>query len=417
MQTAANEGDVDGDPVSFRVDSLLSGTLTMNGNPVIPGTTIFSTGSLIWTPPSNQNGVLAAFTVLAWDGLLTSGSPVTVNVNVDPANDDPFLIVNNGATVVEGGSVGVTQARLEVDDAEQAPLNLQYTLQAAPLNGNLVLTGFGTLSMGNPFTQADINNGDLTYNHSGNELPSDSFSFFVSDGAGGNLGTAGSPLTFAITVTPVNDLPTLSAGAFATNGVEDTPLDFLFGDLVTTTAAADVDGSVVGFRVVTLNVGTLQIDQTGTSLVFVPYTNQVIDGSDILRWTPPLDANGTFNAPVPFTVEAIDNGTPGSATSATDVGIEITVDPVNDTPSISVPTPASVPEDTAGTVVISNWAIVLPGGGADESGQTTTSTFSTPTNLSNPACLRHRLRLLHQAVTSASHSRQTRSVPAASTLP
>jgi hypothetical protein len=75
MQAAANEADVDGDPVTFRIDTLLAGTLTMNGNPVTPGTTVFIGGQLEWTPAANVNGnATAAFTVLAWDGLLASAA-------------------------------------------------------------------------------------------------------------------------------------------------------------------------------------------------------------------------------------------------------------------------------------------------------------------------------------------------------
>ena len=48
------------------------------------------------------------------------------------------------------------------------------------------------------FTQADINAGRLVYVNNGANSTSDSFTFTVSDGAGGTIGAT----TFNITVTP-----------------------------------------------------------------------------------------------------------------------------------------------------------------------------------------------------------------------
>lgn len=373
----ADEADVDGDPVNFRIDSLLSGSLTMNGNPVIPGTTVFSTGSLLWTPPANQNGTLNAFTILAWDGLLSSSSPVTVQVAVGATNDDPVLVFNNGATVAEGGSVVIVNTMLQVSDVD-GPGPLTFTVDALALHGTLELAGFGTLAMNDTFTQADINAGLLSFSHNGNNPAANSFAFHVTDGGGGSLGSVGSPLTFAITITPVNDAPTLSAGLLATAALEDTPLDISFSDLQTATNATDSDGNVVGFRVTNLDSGTLQIDQTGTGLVFVAYTSQVIDGSDILRWTPAANVNGSnLDA---FDVEAIDDGTPGSATSVASVQVSVDVTAVNDQPT-ATGSNVTVGEDSGAFGPVA-WAGMLPGGGADESTQTAIN-FSL-TNVSNP---------------------------------
>lgn len=372
LQTEADEGDVDGDPVHFRINSLISGSLTMNGNPVIPGTTVFSSGSLLWTPPANQNGVLAAFTVLAWDGLLASATPVTVSVNVSGANDAPTVSTNNVLAISEGdlGAL-IDAAHLTTTDLEDGPTALTYTLADEPDHGTLRLGGT-PLVLNDTWTQDDIDNDLLTYDHDGSEGNSDSFSFDVADS--GLLTDAG---VFNISVAPVNDLPTLSAGTLAGPTFEDTAIDITFGDLLATTLAADVDGNVVGFRVVSQLAGTLQIDQTGTGLVFVAYTSQVIDGSDILRWTPDLDENGAIGA---FTVEAIDDGVPGSATSATDELVTINVTPVNDQPTVTASN-ISVAEDS-GAFGPSAWAGMLPGGGLDEASQTPLN-FSI-VNVTNP---------------------------------
>ncbi len=69
LSAAADESDVDGDALSFRIEAVSSGTLTMGGSAVVPGTTLIGSGeNLVWTPALNAIGVLDAFTVKAWDG-------------------------------------------------------------------------------------------------------------------------------------------------------------------------------------------------------------------------------------------------------------------------------------------------------------------------------------------------------------
>ena len=69
------------------------------------------------------------------------------------------------------------------------------------------LTASGT------FTQADINNGLITYRHNGSSTLTDSFTFTVSDGAGGSIGLT----TFNITITCGNSI-TVTSNADSGNG-------------------------------------------------------------------------------------------------------------------------------------------------------------------------------------------------------
>ncbi len=86
LAAAADEADVDGNAISFRVEAVGNGALTKNGGAVVAGTTLLSSGeSLVWTPATNANGTLAAFTVRAFDGNLASASGVAVNVIVTAA--------------------------------------------------------------------------------------------------------------------------------------------------------------------------------------------------------------------------------------------------------------------------------------------------------------------------------------------
>src|SRR5439155_1425965 len=83
LEAAADEADVDGDALSFRVEAVSSGTLTKGGVAVTPGVTLLSSGeSWVWTPATNANGTLSAFTIKAYDGTAASASAVPVSVSV-----------------------------------------------------------------------------------------------------------------------------------------------------------------------------------------------------------------------------------------------------------------------------------------------------------------------------------------------
>ncbi len=86
LSAAANESDVDSGALSFRVESVTSGTLTEGGAPVIPGTTLLSPGEqLVWHPAAGAAGHVGAFAVVAWDGLAASAPNVQVTVSVNNA--------------------------------------------------------------------------------------------------------------------------------------------------------------------------------------------------------------------------------------------------------------------------------------------------------------------------------------------
>ncbi len=84
---AADEADEDGDALSFRIETISSGTLqkwNVANNAweaVVAGSTLLSSGEkLRWQGDANANGTLDAFTVKAWDGALASGASVQVRV-------------------------------------------------------------------------------------------------------------------------------------------------------------------------------------------------------------------------------------------------------------------------------------------------------------------------------------------------
>ncbi len=119
-----------------------------------------------------------------------------------------MLSTNTGLVVAEGGLGVIGSSALAVTDADPGDV-LSYTVTAGP--------SAGSLNLGASFTQAQIDGGSLSYSQDGSEVTSDSFSFTVSDGQGGTIGST----VFALTITPVNDAPSLGLSALpdATVGI------------------------------------------------------------------------------------------------------------------------------------------------------------------------------------------------------
>jgi VCBS repeat-containing protein len=166
-------------------------------------------GSFDYTPAVDFVGDdVFTYTVSDPDGLTDTA---TVTITVTNVNDDPEITTNDGLTVDEGAEATITTAMLEVTDVDNTPSEITFILLGGPLRGELRLNGT-PLSVTNTFTQADINNGNLSYRHDGSESPlSDSFQFeaFDLDDASTGLGT------FLITITPVNDPPVVDANGVA----------------------------------------------------------------------------------------------------------------------------------------------------------------------------------------------------------
>jgi len=74
--------DVDGDNTFVKIDQVLAGTLTRNGEIVTPGTRLSSGDKLEYTPPTNTNGTIDSFIISGSDGV--SSTPQTIQITIDP---------------------------------------------------------------------------------------------------------------------------------------------------------------------------------------------------------------------------------------------------------------------------------------------------------------------------------------------
>ena len=232
--------DADSDPLTYTTSNPTNGTVQATG------------GTIVYTPKPDFNGT-DTFTVSVSDG---KNPPVsqTVTVTVTPVNDLPVAVADVGAVVEDAvltGSVATNDSDVDRD-------TLTYTL-VAPIAG-LTLAANG----GYTFNAADAAYQSLAAGQTRAVVAN----YTVSDGKGG---TAASTLT--VTVTGVNDAPTVAATQAVAAAEDATSVAF-------TVAATDIDaGDAITFSAPTQSArGGSVTGGTGGNFVYVPLPN--FNGAD-----------------------------------------------------------------------------------------------------------------------------------------
>ena len=292
-------------------------TLTLSGSQVDINATL---ASLIYQGTLNYNGP-DTLTVTSRDSNAVTDVD-TVAITVNPVNDAPGLAANAGSTVAQGGTDSITTAELQVIDVDNTPAQLTYTVTVGPVNGQLELTTAPGVAI-NSFTQAQIDSGLVVYVHNGSFTASDSFTFTVSDGAGGNIGAT----NFGITVTSVNSVPSLAtnAGSTVVQGLTDlitsgelqvTDADNTPAQLIYTVTVGPVNGQLELTTAPGVAITSFtQADIDAGRLVFVH--SGAISTSDSFTFTVSDGAGGTIGATTfNLTVTPFVPAAPASASSA-----------------------------------------------------------------------------------------------------
>ena len=171
----------------FRIEAVNSGSLTKNGEPVVPGETMIRYGErVLWMPPERINsageseGIIDAFTIRAADMATVSDNSVAVSISMDSA-------------VVAIEAVNDT---VEIDeDAENVAIDVLVNDSG---NGTLVVAGVGQPQRG----VASLAEGQVSYTPGPNFHGSDQFTYSVTDSTQ-NTDTA----TVTVIVRSVNDPP------------------------------------------------------------------------------------------------------------------------------------------------------------------------------------------------------------------
>lgn len=248
--------DVDGDALTYTVDSATNGLVTVSGRVAT------------FMPTANFHGS-ARFSFRASDGTALSGTG-TATIDVRSVNDAP---VANAQTVTLAEDAASTAITLVGTDADNDTLT--YAVVTAPAHGTLGLSGRTAV-----------------YTPTANWSGTDTFTFVASDGT-----AASSPATVTLSVAAVNDAPIAYASAAMTDGravtltVEATDVDSTLGAPVIVSPPAHGTASIVSGAVrYTPANGWIGIDHLTVS---------VSDGS--LTTTAPLKVStvgswGTANA-------------------------------------------------------------------------------------------------------------------------
>ncbi len=295
-------GDVDTALASLTVTGSSSNlALIPNANIVFGGSGANRTVTV--TPAPNMNGT-ATITLTVSDGTLTASSSFLLTVTA--VNDAPTITNMANRSINEDTNTGAIA--FSIGDAETAATSLVVTrassnLALVPL-ANVVLAGTGASRTVTITPAADLS-GTAT------------ITVTVSDG----VLTATD--TFLLTVTAVNDTPTIT-------------------DIANRTIDEDTNTGAVAFTIgdVDTALATLTVSGSSSDVTLVPNASIVFGGAGAARTvtvTPAADQNGSAT----ITVSVSDGSTSGTDTFL------LTVAGVNDAPTISDVPNQSINENTS----------------------------------------------------------------------
>lgn len=181
--------------ISFSADSPNSATALENTcnnsetGPNIPGPPYAIEGS--YQPIGNLGNLAGESSLGLWtlqvnDNAAADGGVLeewSVTVCYELPSEPPVLLTNEMLVVPHGTQETITNNYLEAFDAMSSPDEIFFILTDMPNEGMLILDGV-MLNLGDSFTQEDIDNGLLVYQHEGGVVLTDEFVFDLENSAG-----------------------------------------------------------------------------------------------------------------------------------------------------------------------------------------------------------------------------------------
>ncbi len=348
--------DPDGDGLSYTVGTPTSGTLT--------GTA----PNLTYTPNANFNGS-DSFTFTVNDGSVDSAA-ATVSVTVNAVNDPPFVAAIPAPTVV-------------AEDSGTATVNLAGMFGDPDIatNGDTLTLSIVGTSNGALFAPApSLSGATLSLPLAANQNGASTVTIRAQDAAGATVTG-----NVSVTVTPVNDAPTLTTPIPDQNMSEDSPplvlaLNTYFADLDIATNADTLTYSVTSND--NAAIVTTSITGQNLTLTVAPNANGVanisVQASDAAGATVsdsfkvtidsvndvPVAADDTAvmnEDGAPLDIDVLANDTHGDdPTTVVSAGATVTIGGV-DYPNSSESTPTTIVDATGTNVTLPNGSLVING--------------------------------------------------------
>jgi hypothetical protein len=269
---------------------------------------------------------------------LPTGEPALPVCNQPPSAEE------QSATTKEDTAVSLT---LTGSDPNSNPLT--FSITAPPAHGTL-----------GPLTSPTATSVQVVYTPDADFYGSDSFVFQVDDGQGGH-----DTATVSLTVTPVNDAPSFTAGPDQTVGEDAGAQTVSPWATAIKAGPANESGQAVNFQV------------TGNSNPGLFSMAPAVSSTGVLTYTPTPGATGTA------TISLVIHDDGGTADGGVDTSVAqtftITVVAVNDPPSFVKGPDQTVNED-AGPQTVSPWATAISAGPPDEAGQVVSFLITDNTN-------------------------------------
>lgn len=286
-------GDLETAPSALLVEaSSDNATLIPNSptNLILGGTGAGRTINVV--PASNQFGT-ANITVTVEDGDGATATRVFA-VTVNPVDDDPIISVIGDQTIAEDATTGAIPFTVSDEETAAAALNLEVS------SSNTTLVPVANVTLGGSGTDRTI-----TVTPALNQTGTTTISVTVDDGAKTAV------REFLVTVTPVNDPPTISS-------------------ITDRTTNEDVSTGAISFTISDPETaaGSLTVTASSDNTTLVPSGNITYGGSTGTRSIAIQPALNQFGTAV-ITVSVSDTEI------TTDRTFTLTVNPVNDLPQIT----------------------------------------------------------------------------------
>ncbi|MFC5531640.1 beta strand repeat-containing protein [Cohnella yongneupensis] len=312
---STNEDTATSPAITFTVGDVetAAGSLTVSGSSssqtLVPDANIVFGGSgasrtVTITPALNQNGS-ATISITVNDG--TTSVSDTFLLTVNPVNDAPVAVADNGFSITEDGTLTTVIANSVLNNDSDVDGNTLTAVKVSnPSNGSVTLNA----------------NGTFTYTPAANFNGTDSFTYKANDGT-----VDSNVVSVTISVTAVNDAP-VAVGDSGFSVAEDGTLTTAIADSVLNNDS-DVDGNTLtAVKVSNPSNGSVTLNANGT-----------------FTYTPTANFNGTDS----FTYNANDGTVDSNVVSVT-----ISVTAVNDAPVAVADSGFSVAEDGTLTTAIAD---------------------------------------------------------------